>query len=141
MTPDEIIQQLNKTGFTITLGESDGTIRVSSHEGKTLTDEQKRLIRENKDKIIVHLQLQDWNPKVVKGAIHYIAHRSQRWINRLPGEKWSTLTDLLCPLRNRVWNAYTSRNPYLVKKALREYYRGVKNFVLTVESDQKTLIP
>jgi hypothetical protein len=137
VTPEQIIQQLNKAGFTVTLGEKEDALRVTSENGHTLTDEQKQLLRENKDKLLVYLQLQDWNPKVVKGAIHYITHRSQRWIDQIPNENSSTLMDLLSRLRNRVWSAYTSHNPYLVKKALLEYYCGVRKFVLTVENERR----
>lgn len=153
MIPKEIVDMLADNGLYIRLSDDGERIQVDVTMNP-LTDDMKDLIRENKKELIEYLVMRDWNPKVIAGAIHYIAHRAQKLIDRLPLQQRLRLMDSLSESRNQVWDQYTSlvelyqnfpssKQQYSQKRitltaCLIEYMRAVKEYVFSVTSDQQT---
>lgn len=135
MNIETFIADLTHTGLILGVSPDGERITVDTTRTK-LTDEQKTLIREHKSEILEILQQRGFDPKVAKGAIHYIAHRSQRWIDKLPRENLSTLMVLLYPYQTQIWNAYQKKQTRMLQCALIEYYRTVISYVWNVERKQ-----
>jgi hypothetical protein len=155
-----LLDDLAQCGLVLGLNDDKTKITVDQTNAK-LTEEQKTLIREHKSEIMDILSKRDLNPKVVKGAIHWIAHRSQLYLNRLTQHERSTLMGSLSKYRQTVWELYETlldlnQKPYTnnsqnsenylhtlqtLTACLIEYMRAVKESVSCVMKENQTPTP
>lgn len=131
MEVKELLNDLTQYGLVLGLSEDRERISVDQTNAK-LTEEQKTLIRDHKPEIMDFLVKRDLNPKVIKGAIHWIAHRSQRYLDKLTPQERSTLMDSLSEYRRLILKLYEdlvdlSKQPYTSNNQHSERYSQILN--------------
>lgn len=144
---------LHNKGFVFSISEDHSQIKIVG-KIRRLHDRERKIITEHKTLIMAYLNERDLNPKVLKGAIHWIAHRSQRHITRLSQLERLKLTVLLSDSRTEIMEQYTTlvdlnKQPYTKSKeyserlkvltnSLTAYYRAVRAYVSCVTNVQRT---
>lgn len=113
----QFIQRLIGDGFSISLSEDGEKIKLSSSGGK-LDDERRKYIQEHRDEIVAHLRKRAWNPKVAKGATHYIMARAQRRIAELHPKLRKEYIAQLVQHSTPVWEAFQEQDRWKLMAAL-----------------------
>jgi hypothetical protein len=128
MDVSAFVQELIGDGLDIGLSDDGERLRVDVAKA-TLSAERKELITKHKPEIVAFFQRRAWRPKVARGAIHYILHRSQRHLDRLNSSQRSEAQTHLRSNLHEMWSAYENQNAYRLADRLVSLYRATSYYV------------
>lgn len=127
----KFVQSLIGDGFNISVSNDGEKIKIDTSHSQ-LSDQQRQTIKDHKEEILIYLRRKAWNPKVAKGATHYILYRSHKQIREAPPEVRAKLIAQVEPKLTAVWQAFEHQDRWELMKALTALNRDIRSFAENV---------